>query len=167
MHSREDKHVRWQAQAGRHIVTRRFAMAIAMAVGFACPLQAENTLQRGNLVLHYNAVASTSLTPEVARRYAITRAPHRALLNISLQDLQADGRWRSIVARVSVEATNLDGQRQQLTVREIREGDAIYYLAEPRVADPDTLSFALSVLPEGATEAMTVRFQQEFFASNR
>ncbi len=148
--------------------TRRVAIAIAV-LGAACalPLHAQNTLERGEYVLHYNAIASTTLTPEVARQYAITRSSGRALLNVSLQRKQTDGSSKSTAAKVTAAATNLSGQRQDLAVREVREGEAIYYLAEPRVGDNETLTFDLSVLPEGASEAMTVRFQQEFFAPER
>lgn len=151
-----------------HLLTRRLAVALAfVGAVFTLPLHAQNSLERGDLVLHYNAIASTTLTPEVARQYAITRSSGRALLNVSLMRKQADGSHKAIPAKVSAAATNLNGQRQDLAVREVREGEAIYYLAEPRVRDKDLLHFELNVLPDGAGTAITVKFQQEFFAPQR
>ncbi len=147
------------------LLTRRLAVTLAfIGAVFMLPLQAQNSLERGDLVLHYSAIASTTITPEVARQYAITRSTGRALLNVSLMRKQADGSQKAIPARVTAAVTNLNGQRQDLAVREVREGDAIYYLAEPRVGDKETLNFELSALPEGGGEAITTRFQQEFFA---
>lgn len=147
------------------LLTRRFAVTLAFIGGVSIlPLQAQNSFERGDLVLHYSAIASTTITPEVARQYAITRSSGRALLNVSLMRKQTDGSQKAIRAKVTAVATNLSGQRQDLAVREVREGDAIYYLAEPRVGDRETLNFELSALPEGEIEAITTRFQQEFFA---
>lgn len=147
------------------LLTRQFAVTLAfIGAAFMQPLQAQNSLERGDLILHYSAIATTTLTPEVARQYAITRSSGRALLNVSLMRKQADGREMAIRAKVTAVATNLTGQRQDLAVREVHEGDAIYYLAEPRVGDKETLNFQLSALPEGGSEAITASFQQEFFA---
>jgi hypothetical protein len=126
---------------------------------------AQNTLERGDVVVHYNALPSTTLSPDVARQYRITRSSNRALLNVSVLRKQADGSQTAIPARIDAAATNLNGQRQDLALREVREGEAIYYLAEPRVTDQETLNFELNVLPEGESSAIQVRFQQQFFAS--
>ena len=120
---------------------------------------AENSITRGDVVVHYNAVPSVTLAPQVARQYAITRSANRALVNIAVlkQDV-------AVAAKVSGSATNLTGQRQELAVREVREGDALYYLAEPRIADRETLDFDLLVTPAGSNDAIVVKFRQEFFA---
>ena len=47
-------------------------------LALALPAAAENSVRSGDLVVHYNAVPTTSLTPEVARQYAITRSANRA-----------------------------------------------------------------------------------------
>ena len=138
---------------------KRLALALCLFAGGAA---AQNSLTRGDIEVHYNAVPTTVLAPEVARQYAITRSANRALLNIAV--LRAG---RAVAAKVSGAATNLSGQRQELALREVREGEAIYYLAEPRVADRETLDFDLSVLPEGSPEAIPVKFRQEFFPPAR
>jgi hypothetical protein len=120
--------------------------------------QAQGSLVRGDYEVHYSAVPSVSVPAEVARQYAITRSANRALLNIAV--LKAGTNVKAVVTGA---ATNLTGQRQDLAVREVREGEAIYYLAEPRTADRETLDFDLSVTPDGTQEAIVVKFRQEFF----
>lgn len=123
---------------------------------------AQNSLTHGDFEVHYNAIASTTLAPNIARQYAITRSANRALLNVAVQ---RDG--HSVAAEVSGSATNLTGQRQELALREVREGEAIYYLAEPRTAEHETLDFDLNVTPAGSREAIRVKFRQEFFPALR
>ena len=48
-------------------------------------------------------------------------------------------------------------------MREITDGDAIYYIGDFRVTHQETLNFTLQVTPEGSTESYTARLSQEFF----
>lgn len=134
---------------------KRLAAILLLLAGAA---QAENSIERGEYVVHYNALPSTSISPEVARQYAITRSANRALLNIAVLR-----QGKPVTAKLTGSATNLAGQRQELAVREVREGEAIYYLAEPGVANQDTLAFQIDVLPDGAQQPIPVVFRQEFF----
>lgn len=115
------------------------------------------------ITIHYHAQPTLTLTPEVARGYAITRSASRALLNVALRRARPDGLADAVAAKVEGAATNLAGQRQALGLREVREGDAIYYLAEPRIGARDTLDFELRIIPDGAATPVLVRFRQEFF----
>ena len=129
---------------------------------FALPLFAQNSTRSGDLVVHYNAVPTTSLTPDVARQYGITRSANRALVNVSVRR-GSPGADEAVPARVTVAATNLNGQRSDLRVREVREGEAIYYLAEARFQGQETLAFDIEVQAEGAAAPIRASFRQEFF----
>lgn len=141
----------------------RLLLAGTLGLAMALPVAAENSLRSGNHVVHFNAVPTTSLTPDIARQYGITRSANRALVNIAVREGEP-GADRATLAKVSIAATNLVGQRSDLRVREVREGDAVYYLAEARIAGDDTLAFEVEVTPEGATAPIRVQFRQEFFA---
>lgn len=135
---------------------------LLLALAFALPALADNATRAGGFVVHHNAVPSTSLAPDVARQYGITRSANRALVNISVRQGEP-GADRAVRATVKLVATNLSGQRQELRAREVREGDALYYLAEARISGNDTLAFELEVTPEGATAPIRASFRQEFF----
>lgn len=136
---------------------------LLFALVLALPALADNSTRAGDFTVHHNAVPTTSLTPDVARQYGITRSANRALVNISVRQGEP-GADRAVKATVKLVATNLNGQRLDLQAREVREGEAVYYLAEARVTGNDTLSFELEVTPEGATAPIKASFRQEFFA---
>ena len=143
---------------------RKLSLFASLALALLLPLAAlaENSVRSGELVVHYNAVPTTRLTAEVARQYGITRSANRALVNISIRR-GTPGADQAVAAEVSVAATNLSGQRSNLRVREVREGEAIYYLAEARVSGHETLSFEVEVKAEGAAAPIKASFRQEFF----
>lgn len=137
-----------------------FALLLGLV---AAQVAAQSQTAPGGITVHYAALPTLELRPEVARGYAITRSASRGLLNIAVRQTLADGQSRALAATIEGAATNLAGQRQELRLREVREGDAIYYLAEPRIAAGETLDFTLDVLPEGARTPIRVRFRQAFF----
>lgn len=131
------------------------------------PAQAsEETFENfGDYELHFNAVRTDQLTPEVARTYNIQRSANRVLLNVTLLHKQADGQPRTPVeAQVSVDAYNLNGQLKNLTMRRVSEGTAIYYIGEVGISGNEILVFDITATPAGATGAFTVKFKREFFA---
>jgi hypothetical protein len=128
------------------------------------PAVAQATVEVGDHVLYASAIGSLQLTPEVARRSGITRSSNRALLNIAIRQRRPDGTDIASPAAVSADAINDSGQRQILSLREVREGDAIYYLAEPRIGDGETLLFEISARPVGGSNVLQARFRQTFFA---
>jgi len=60
-------------------------------------------------------------------------------------------------------AINLAGQGRKIRMREIREGNAIYYIGEFRVTNEETLKFDVSVRPQGTQEQFQVKFNQDFY----
>jgi hypothetical protein len=48
-------------------------------------------------------------------------------------------------------------------LREIREPNAIYYIADFGVGNEEILNFHLDVRPEGETDSFQVQFRQQFF----
>lgn len=121
--------------------------------------QAEQMQEFGVWQVHYVVIPTTFLLPEVAEQYNITRGKDRALINVSLIH-NTDG---PSTATASGEVINLLSQRQQLEFREVREGDAIYYLADLKHTDRDLLRFQLQVkTPQGRT--LQVKLQQKMYA---
>lgn len=127
----------------------------------AQPAQPPGSVESGGHVVYYNAVPTTWLTPEVARHYGIRRSANRALLNIAVHRRRADGLTEAVSAEVTAAATNLLGQRTVLELRQVLEGDAIYYLAEVGVDGADTLRFEVQAQPQDGPP-IQVRFSQPF-----
>jgi hypothetical protein len=117
----------------------------------------------GNYVLHFNAIRTDTLTPEIAKLYNISRSANRALLNISMVKKVDGSPGVPVAGRVAAQAVNLNGQFKDLTLREIREGEAIYYIGDVLVADDETLVFTVGATPADESSLFSVRFQREFF----
>ena len=118
----------------------------------------------GNYVLHFNALSTDQLPPEVARAYNIVRSKNRAMLTVSILKNVENAPDASQAGTVSATAANLTGQLKNLTLREIREDDAIYYIGDVAVANSETLVFNIEAVPENQTDRLSVRFSRQFFA---
>ena len=114
----------------------------------------------GEHVVHFSAMSTDQLPPETARAYNILRSKNRAMLNVSIIR-KADK--APVSAKVSVKTVNLTGQLKNVTMRQINEQEAIYYIGETPVANRETLVFDISVIPEGSSRASEVRFKREFY----
>jgi hypothetical protein len=114
----------------------------------------------GDHVVHFSAQSTDQLPPEVARAYNIVRSKNRAMLNVSV--LRAADN-KPVTANVTVKTVNLTGQLKNITMRQIDEQEAIYYIGEVAVANRETLNFDISITPDGIDAPSVVRFQRQFF----
>ena len=120
----------------------------------------------GDYVLHFTAIPTNSLTPEIARSYAITRSANRVLLNVSILKKTEGAADVPVAGKVSASAVNLNGQAKNLSVREIREGEAIYYVGDVSISGEETLVFSVEAQPAAATGVpLSVRFQRQFYGN--
>lgn len=123
---------------------------------------AEIAQKFGPIEIHYNALTTDSLLPEVARNYKIERSKTRGLVTMSVLKQNSVGALSPMPAKLTVYVTNLNQQLAQVPMREVREGTAIYYLGEFRVAPPDTLKFTATVEMDGEPKR-EISFTQKFY----
>ena len=116
----------------------------------------------GNHVVHFSAQTTDNLPLEVAQTYNISRNPYSAMLNVSVLE---KGTNRAVTADVAVKTVNLTGQLKDVTMRMIREQEAIYYIGVTDVANMETLIFDISVRPDGVEAATDVRFKRQFYTN--
>jgi hypothetical protein len=124
---------------------------------------AENSQDFGDYVIHYNALATDMLPPAVARDYHITRSQNRGMLNITVLKKVLGSPGQPVHARVEASARNLAGQDRTINMREIREGNAIYYIGEFGVANEETLKFKVRARPQGERDFFEVELSQDFY----
>jgi hypothetical protein len=117
----------------------------------------------GNYSLHYNALRTDSLTPDVARTYGIQRSSNRVMLTVTmLRKDETSPQGKPVDGTVEVSAYNLNGQLKGIEMRRVSEGDAIYYIGEVSISGTEILAFEISATPSGETTPMTVKLQREF-----
>ena len=117
----------------------------------------------GNFELHYNALRTDELTPEVARAYGIERSGNRVLLNVSMLAKSPDGRTNPADGTVKANAYNLNGQLKDLQMRRVQEGSSIYFIGEVGISGDEILVFDIDAAPSDGGHYKT-RFKREFFA---
>ena len=78
--------------------------------------------------------------------------------------LQAGAVGTPVRGAVEVSAANRTGQLKPVTLREITEAEAIYYIGESSVADGETLVYTIDATPADGENPMSVRYMKQFFA---
>lgn len=117
----------------------------------------------GDFVVHYNAIRTDQLQPEIARVYGIERSANRVLVNVAMLTKTADGTTSPADGTVTATARNLNGQLKNLEMRRIQEGPAIYFIGEVAISNEEILVFDIDVDPSGTASRHTVQFKREFF----
>lgn len=133
-----------------------------MAIAVIPAAQAEQAQKFGAFEVHYNAMLSADLLPDVAKAYKIDRSKTRGIVTVSVLKKNAMGIAQPVSAKLSAYLVNLNNQLGNIDMREIKEGTAIYYLGEFRVAPPDTLKFTVTVEAKGEPKH-EVTFSQKFY----
>ena len=118
----------------------------------------------GEFEVHYNALRTDELAPEVARAYGIERSANRVMLNVSLLRRNADGSTTPVAGRVSATAYNLNGQLKDLQMRRITEGSSVYFIGEVGISGAEILVFDIDASPADQSSKYSVQFKREFFA---
>lgn len=121
---------------------------------------AENMKKLGSMNVHYMAIGSTFFTPEIAKAYGITRSRYNGLVNISVLDNTKTGNPAKTIS-ITGQAKNNLGQFKSLEFTEVKEGDAIYYLAQVSYHNEETLHFTLDI--NDGKEQQTLKFSQKFY----
>lgn len=111
----------------------------------------------GDLV-EYTAFVSTIIPAKVAAADGIVRANDRIITNVTVLH-----HHKSIQASVKGTATNLLNQVFELSFRPVREHGTVYYLAMQMVNPRDTLTYALSVHPQGSVQSCEIHFIRDYY----
>ncbi|MDD8059369.1 DUF4426 domain-containing protein [Shewanella sp. ER-Te-42B-Light] len=143
--------------ATRYIFTL-LLMSLLSVIGVA---HAEQKQQVGNFDIHYMALNSTFITPQIAKTYGIERSGYNGLVNITVLNTQLPGN-PAVAVEISGVANNLIDARMTLDFKEIREGNAIYYIAEVPFRDDQEVNFTVAIKYTNQLNT-TLKFKQKFY----
>ena len=137
---------------------------IFLALLASLPALAQQAQVFEDYTVHYNALNSSLITPEVAKAYGIRRSGSRALINISVLKKAGDQSTTAEKAVVTASGRNLTGQTRNIEMREINDGDgAIYYIGELSVRNMETFDFTVLVIADGQSKPFNIKFRQQFY----
>ena len=130
---------------------------LLMSLCLSLPALAEQKQSYGDLDVHYSAFNSGFLQPEIAAATSLVRSKTQGVVNVAV--LKAG---TASSAKVSGTVKNLLWQSTALSFKEVKEGKAIYYLAQFPFEQRETLRFTLNVTAaDGVPHSFD--FNQEFF----
>lgn len=140
----------------------RHLLAIFALTASLCGVaNAEQKETIGNFDIHYMALGSTFLTPSIAKSYGIQRSSYRGIINIAVLD-NSETNKPAVPVEITGVANNLLDARINLTFKEIREGDAIYYIAEVPYRDDQEINFNIAI-KYGNQLNTNLQFKQKFY----
>lgn len=135
-----------------------------VTLAFSTLVQAEQKMVFGDYEIHYMGLTSSFLTPEVTAAYNIERSRSVGFLNISiLHNEKGEPMPVPVTGKVTGTIKNLVGQARELSFKEIREQDSVYYISTFKFDNEDMYSFDLKVTPEGQKRTYDVKFSQRFY----
>lgn len=119
----------------------------------------EQSRRVGDIEIYYSAIVTDRLPEAIAKRYQLSRAANRGMLQVTVRST-AGGGDRAIAAVVAGTAQSLGGQPRTLRFREHTDGDGPLYIAEFALTRPDTWRYTLDVSAEGLPSQQIV-FQRD------
>ena len=133
-------------------------------LSFSLTSEAQQAQDFGDYVVHYNALNTNLIPPQVAQGYGIQRSPNRALINITVLKKVMDTPGTPVAAVVTANGTNLTGQTREIKIRKVEDSEgAIYYLGDFPVHNLETYRFTIEVAVAGEDEPLVVKFKQQFY----
>lgn len=131
-------------------------MKNALATLFICTLSlfahAEQKVVFSDHELHYIVLNTTEIPKEIAERYQLNRSAKRAFINLSILRQTPNGYGTPVTADIKAIERTLLGQRLEINLQEIREGNAIYYIGDFPIFNREVLWFDVELILEDGTE---------------
>ena len=140
---------------------RQTVLLLMVAAALHNPAAAQQSERFGPYEVFYSVVNTTFLEPDVAATYNIKRGKRNAIINLAVREHVGSGS--------EPRAMLLDGrtwdliQGQPLEFQEVREGEAVYYIAEFGFINEEWRFFEFDFRPQGATETYTFKFKHQLY----
>jgi hypothetical protein len=152
-----EEFMKLQSKVAKIKVISAFAFSMLLVI-LSVSAQAEIKKDLGDWEVHYIALTTTFLSPEIARANNIVRSGEIALVNISVLDKRTK---EAQDLELSGTARNLLGTTKELSFRQVKEGNAIYYLASVPFSHKEVLRFDIDI-SQGKNK-QNLKFQQTMY----
>jgi hypothetical protein len=141
----------------------KFICLTAWAIFVAISAQASAEIKKdlGDWEVHYIALTTTFLSPEIARANNIVRSGRNALVNISVLNKRTK---EAQEVNITGTARNLLGTSKTLEFTQVKEGKAIYYLASVGFSDKEILRFDIDINQGRSNQ--NLQFQQTMYVED-
>ena len=123
---------------------------------------ADQSATFGDVTVRYSAISTDQLVAAIAQSYGIERSNRNGLVNIAVEQRNAEGASAMIAAAVTGSVADLAGHSRPIRFRETREEGAVDYLGEFRLDGSGTYVFTIRVTPPGRAQPYTVTFNRDY-----
>ncbi|UXZ46360.1 DUF4426 domain-containing protein [Pseudomonas soli] len=140
----------------RRLALFLISLCLALPVLAADAARPERKEVFGDVTIHYSAFTSSMLQPDIAAATGLTRSKNQGVLNIAV--LKAG---KPTMAVVSGTVKDLTGRSNPLSFKQITDQGAVYYIAQFKIDQAETVTFDLNVETGGVSNKLS--FNQEVF----
>ncbi len=140
----------------RRLALFLFSLCLALPALAADAARPERKEVFGDVTVHYSAFTSSMLQPDIAAATGLTRSKNQGVLNIAV--IKAG---KPSAAVVSGTVKDLTGRSSPLSFKQITDQGAVYYIAQFKIEQAETLTFDLNVEAGGISHPLS--FNQEVF----
>ncbi|RMG60032.1 MAG: DUF4426 domain-containing protein [Gammaproteobacteria bacterium] len=147
------------------LATATLLLALFGSAALAAGGNQQGAKQFGDYVIHFNAVNTDFLTPQVARSYGIRRSKNRILLTVSVLRGKLGVAGEPVEANVEAWVTNLNQQTKNVKMKEVKDGGAIYYIGTFSATNEETFDIHVKAQPKGSDKAFEVSFRRKFYTN--
>ena len=137
------------------------SLLLALLITVVPDVQAQQSERFDQFELHRSVVYTTFLTPEIAAEYGIARGKYKAILTLSVRDVEA-GEIAGRPMIITGETWDLI-RGDPLEFKEIREGPATYYIADFTFIDREWRFFEFDFQPEGSEKVYRYKFKTQLW----
>lgn len=125
---------------------------------------AQQYAQAGDYQIHYSAISTDFLTPEVAKAYGIQRSRRLGLVNVSVLQEQEDGSTIPVSASIDGSVGELSGNSEEsLRFKTVRKDNRIYQMSTFTLRHDEPMRFDLDVRYDRNAEPESVNFVERFY----
>ncbi|MBC3433886.1 MULTISPECIES: DUF4426 domain-containing protein [Pseudomonas] len=140
----------------RRLALFLISLCLALPVLAADAAKPERKEVFGDVTVHYSAFTSSMLQPDIAAATGLTRSKNQGVLNIAV--LKAE---KPATAVVSGTVKDLTGRSNPLSFKQITDQGAVYYIAQFKIDQAETVTFDINVETGGVSHKLS--FNQEVF----
>jgi len=121
----------------------------------------KTSIEYADHIVYFNAFPTDSLPAQMTKQYGLKRSKNYAMINVSVMEKGA-GIPTGVKSTVTGNLKNLMGQTRAIEFREIKEGKAIYYIAQIGVQSKEIVNFNIDIKPDGGSEKYESKFSKKF-----
>lgn len=142
---------------------KAFLLAGCLVLPIQAIAQVETETRAGDYLIYHTVFNSSFISPEIAEIYQLTRGSDKAIANVAVTEADAGGMSRGLPAQITGVARNLMQQEISLEFIEVKEQDAVYYIAPFEFDDQEIMHFYIDVVLPGESRARKIEITKKLY----